>query len=552
MKTHTLLLPLAALAVSAHAAPTPTAPPVAAVLTVIADTASTPLDPLGAPIVGATTYAGFEPPVINQFDFQTVAYKAWMTPGTVTFADDEGVWTSGRTTLGPTLVLREGNAVPFSVPPVTYGNATVLRVDNLQSVASNGVVCATNTSAAGGKAAIADFDAATQRLLAQSPSASWIDLRPPVCDGFRSFLRADGVIAMWVDQSPGGASPKGVCRFDVTNPVTGVFSGSTPAPVTPAPGFPRWITGFGAPVPGAWKPAQSVRTASPAISPDGYVATYARPLPGAAPNELRLSDPTGAWVKTIVKVGDTVTPLSPPFVSGPATFGVIHNNLMAVSNGPAAGNELVTWQMNNVVGSTPAAKTSLWTRWGTIFQCLAWQTQPAPDLPAGNTISSFYELQAVPSYVTPTSHWVFWGAMLNAGTNVAIYRTHVIAGFALPPDLIASDVPGTPTTVMPLSGGTTLITKLDRFFSVNLAGWVLFKANILPAPLGQRQVLVTDDPINGRRVRVQSGGTSGITAMDLARPEQGPMGRGQAMGSQWFTARITRLGRQTVAWYNGL
>ena len=546
------LFPLcvAALTVTSHATVTPGTAPRPVMWTNLADTTQTPLDRNGLPIA-ATTFAGFDLPVINQFDHQVVAFKAQMKLlGGVTPGDDEGVWTTGRFTTGPSLVLREGDLIPTGGGS-RFGFANNLRVENLQSAHQSWTVCATNTDhvSGNGKVAVADdWNAPFMHNLAQSPTAAWSDLRAPVCDGFASFVHTPGVMAMWKRET---LTPfrSGVERIMSVLPASG-------APLAP----PAWLTGF---VP-AYKNNQTPRAASPAISGNGWVAAYARPMPVAAKNEIRLFDDAGVFAGTVVQEGALAVPHT-GFFPLSTVFGTIHNQLMAVSENPGAGTQLVAWQMANM--SAPAAPlTSLWCRWGTQpSHCLAYQTQAAPDMPAGNSLASFYELQAVPDYASAGDYWVFWGAMISPSNRVAIYRTHV-GSINTPPDLIATSVPFV-TPVLPIVGGIQFITGLDRYFSVNVHGTLLFKATI-SGPAAQRHVLVGANVVggHGRTVYAQSGvatagvqfpaGTAGSLPADnfeLARPEQGPDGRGQAIGTQWFTAKVRFGGSmQGIFWANGL
>jgi hypothetical protein len=196
--------------------------------------------------------------------------------------------------------------------------------------------------------------------------------------------------------------------------------------------------------------------------------------------------------------------------------------------------------------------TSLWCQRGTARHCLAFATQPAPDLPAGYSYKSFYELQAVRDSGTLDSHWVFWGTMLNTG-HTAIYRAH-IGPIASPPDLIATDAPSTAWVGL-ISGGLHPISKLDKFFSVNVFGELLFSASCATAPPGQDRILVTASVSHNhdRQVRAQSGisflGFGRLaTFFDLAKPVQGQCSRGQAVGTQWFAARILYSGGEGIFW----
>ena len=312
---------------------------------------------------------------------------------------------------------------------------------------------------------------------------------------------------------------------------------------------------------GTYRNNQPPRIASPSISNGGAVAAYARDFNPPSNNHIQLRSATGGLVGgAIVRELTPALTAVPGFVSAAARFGTIHNRLMANSDSIVAGSELVTWQMQTMRDPLAIAKTSLWCKHNNTYSCLAYQTQPAPDLPAGNTISSFYALHAVPDSASPGDHWIFWGAMIMPGSKVAIYRTHVSTTAGLP-DLIASSVTGT-CPVNLISGSTHNISAIDRYFSVNIQGTVLFKATCSTAPAAQRQILVTADVVSGhsRKVRAQTGvSTAGVPVggafptasnFQLATPEQGSCSRGQAIGSQWLAAKVLYSGGtgQGVFW----
>ena len=521
-----LLLTFAA-APEGEAALTGTRTPAFVAWTQVADTATPALDSAGLSL--GINYAGFDPPVISQWS-TSIAFKGRLAAPAIP-GDDEGVWRTQGTFGTPWLALREGDPYPGSGTR-TFGFSGSLDVRNLQCGANDWLACATNTSVAGGKVGIGYN--LTLHNLGESPTAAWSDLRPPVITNMGSPFATDGQIGMWRRETPGSAR-SGVAYF------------KAPLPSSP-PSFSHWATGFG----GGWKINQPPRVGSPSISDGGFVAAYAHDF-GTPQAHIHLIDPFGIPSAVIVRQGDPTLTAIPGFIPAGSKFGIIHNQLMANSDAITSGLELVAWQMQTMA-SPVVNKTSLWCKQGTFRHCLAFQGQSAPDLPPANLITSFYELQAVPDYTTADTHWVFWGANLTGG-KAAIYRTRVGLGFASPPDLIATDVPFTAWVGL-ISGGLHAITTLDKFFSVNVHGALLFSASCSTAPAGQRRILVTATVLDNhdRQVRAQSGisvlgGGRIARFFDLAKPEQGQCGRGQAVGTQWFTARITfGIGQEGIFW----
>lgn len=542
-QTAPLVLAIAA-ATPLQAGITGTQPPLALNWVKIADTTTVALDravsaATPGPLVPGVPYARFDPPVVTEFD-ETLAFKGWLAlAGGVTPANNEGVWsTAPMNRLAPlllhtpTLVLREGDPVPSSsASGATFGLATILTIQNLQSERYDWTVCATNTSL--GKIAVASNNVLYD-LGESGPALGLLtDLRPPVAAGFQLV----GSVAMWKRNPPNTQSA--VERIASANPSASI----PPLNVGWDTGIPAVLSCAGF----SYMANQPPRVGSPAISEAGWVAAYARDIPGAgvSPNHIQLRNATLGAAGVIVRE-KTPSPAIPGLAVTSPQFGIIHNQLMATSDSVTAGGEAVAWQMQTMINNTlPVAKTSLWCKSaGGVYNCLAYQTQVAPFLPAAYTITGFYALHAVPDYTTPGGHLIVWGAMLP-GNKVAIYLTRIDgAGFMLPPDLIATNVPG-PTPVDLFVGGTSVnITSIDRFFSVNVFGTVLFKAQCAAAPAGFRNILVTADLVNShsRKVRAQSGltGTLGLpggiaaTNYILATPEQGSQSRGQAIGSQWI------------------
>jgi len=474
-----------------------------------------------------TNFASFSPPIMAQYDAPLVAFKAWITPGTtttgltITGANDEGVWSngpdfiSGAFTCLPNNILLEGDPVPASAN--TFGISNSLTVRNLQMAAGGVTMCMTNTSIPGGKVAV--LENCCLQNLGESPTATLMDIRPPVID------MPNRNIGMW-KRAVGG--------------VSGVEHGGLPGMIMPPciPPVNAWWSGFSP----MWAPNQLARIGSPSISEMGTIALYGRDnwLPATERNHIRVVDPSGT--PAIVVRQAWPCPPVPGFLPPGSSFGIIHTALQANSDDrtiTSVPTDLVAWQMDTMTAPGPSTVTSdsLWCKQSGVYNHLAYQTESAPDIP-GRTLTGFYALHTIAVPGVTNASFVFWGARLSPGPGFyAIYGTRVLGGVKGPTLLIATDVPGI-TPVDTIMSGVQNITAMAPFFSVNARGDVLFKATCAGAPVGHRQVLVTAHASGGhaRSVRSQSGmalptlncGIGVISNFQLATPDQGTYSRGQA------------------------
>lgn len=517
------------LAGTARAVVTPPVAPVPFQWKCIADTCTTALGPCTSPGPLAR-FVNFNPPVMPQYDGPLCAFKAWIQPGgTINASNDEGVWSNGPDWITgtfscvPNNIVREGSAVPFSAN--TFGVSNALTVQNLQMGAGGVTMCTTNTSAVSGKVAV--MENCCLQNLGESPSSSLIDIRPPVMD------LANRNIGMW-KRAVGGSS--------------GVEHGALPGLIMPpcTPPVNAWWSGFAA----AWAPNQLARVGSPSISEQGWIALYGRDntMPLAARNHIRVVDPAG--VPAIVVRQSWPCPVVPGWLPAGSRFGIIHSQLQANTDfRTTAGSvsNLVAWQMETMTGPGPSTVNfdSLWCRQSGVFNCLAYESEPAIDIP-GRTIVNFHSLHAIAQQGVVNSSWVFWGARLSPGLGMyAVYGCLVTGGVKGPVNLIATDVPGI-TPVNTLMSGAQNITNLAPFFSVNAQGDVLLKATCAGAPAGQRQILATAKAAasHALSVRAQSGmplttlncGNVMISNFQLATPDQGTYSRGQALSGVGMAA----------------
>lgn len=519
-----------------HAAILPSIPAVPMTWTNIAESGTPALDrfPMSTTL---GLFTDFEPPVIAQYGTPMCAFKGYLnTPP----ARDEGVWSNGAfmTSSGfinytPTNVLIEGSPVP------TSGNlfgAMTLPVVNLQ-ITSNGCCTLATKTNLSGRVAIYDNNTCLQSL-GETPAIA--DLRPPVIDNNGDNL------AMWKQLGP--LASRGVEH--------GAMSGGFFPPC--ASPLVNWYSGASAapPDPGNQVP----RVGSPSISQVGWTALYARDTfsPAAQRNHIRVVSPTA--LSTVIVRENQATGIVVPMVSPTASakFGTIHTQLLANTNslntGGVTGIDLVAWQMQNMRTSAGVLIPikSLWCKQAGNFMCLGYESQPAPDFPAGSrTIKSFYALHAAGIAGMPFDSWVVWGVQLDS-YKYAIYCSRVTAGAIVSTDLLATDDTSTTTRtpVDPLFGPLVRdITTLDRFFSVSANGDIVFKATCLGSPAGKRRMIVTArPPFHERCVRAQSGVTPMNTTpvfasnFQLAQPEQGTFSRGQAINVLGAVAAKVRFG----------
>jgi len=255
-------------------------------------------------------------------------------------------------------------------------------------------------------------------------------------------------------------------------------------------------------------------------------------------------------------------------------LGIFHPNLMALTGGPNV-SPTVAWQMSNMYTSVPPVTTgvnflgapipnsnSLWCWRGDAapgpnsYAQIARVGMAATDIGGGVTFTSFYALHVVddlPNY--PDSN-VFYGVNLSSGKRAIYRRSTSIVGTAVSlslPQLIATDDPGgSPMLWVPaIYAGTYPITGLFPWFSVDLRGNVLIKATLAGAPAGQRQCLIVakSSTNHALQMRAQSDsasfilptlthGPQRIANFAITNPEQGPLGRGQAIDGQSFGALV--------------
>ncbi len=536
-------------AISSHAAITgilgPSSP---STWTPVADTGASSIPQTAAPgnvPIPGTLFTAFDAPVTDQYN-PHVAFKARLS-APATAANNEGVWSTGNATL-PTLVLREGASTGAGLE--TFGFATNLTVRNLQMGFNARTICLANTSHASGngKAIILDGAVgvgATQQHLAESPSTTLQDLRPPVIN---EFLNA-GHVGFWAKRTP-ATGPSGIAHRSTA------FNSNDPA--TAYPGR-TWTSaaGFAA----GWHVNQPPRIGSPSINYYADMAVFCRDAAGLNPRHIDLVNEFGIH-QLVAKQGALANSSYLPtssYAPPTARFGVFHTRLLAnTQEAFLPSSPLVAWQMASMTGLGAGTTPSLWfQKWG-VNTCVAYVGQN--DTHTGLLFSSFYALHAVPNPDTSLvdSHFVFFGAEL-AGTNHAIYRC-LINGVALTSmDLIATDAPGF-TQVNCWVGGPQNIVLLDKFFSVNAGAGVLFKARTAVA-FPNANVLVTAEAGtfgHSRQVRAQSGGGGAplintvsfgpVVADDfkLAIPEQGVWSRGQAFGGGGLTGSGAHIAAKIV------
>jgi hypothetical protein len=535
--------------IPAHAAITGTlAPSSPSTWTPVADTGTTSLPQTAAPgnvHITGTRFTAFDAPVTDQYN-PHVAFKARLS-APATPLNNDGVWSTGNATM-PTLVLREGD--PTGSGFENFGFATKLTVQNLQMATLGRTICLANTSHVSGKGKAIILDGAvsvgaTQQLLAESPSATVQDLRPPVSN---EFLNA-GHIGFWAKQVA-APSPSGIAHRSTA------FNSNNPATAYPGRGWP-FAAGF---LP-AWHVTQPARIGSPSINYYADMAVFCRDAVGINPRHIDLVNEFGIH-QLVARQGtlanNTYGPTTSFYAPATARFGVFHTRLMANTQGAfGASSPLVAWQMANMTGLGAGTTPSLWFQKAGINTCVAYVGQI--DTNTALPFTSFYALHAVPNPDTSLvdSHFVFFGAELNAG-NHGIYRCSISGTTLTAIDLIATDAPGF-TPVNCFVAGLQNILLLDKFFSVNAGAGVLFKART-SAPSPNENVLVTAEALgfgHSRQVRAQSGtgapsintvsfGAVVVDDFKLAIPEQGVWSRGQAFGGGGITFSPPRIAAKIV------
>lgn len=523
------------LSTSAHAVILPALPanPVT-IWTPVADTGSpAPLSHSGGGTV--TTFSGFTPPVIigsgTGTGFPQYAFKGKMpVGGGVTGTNDEGIWSNAQPgVVGPVitapgwLVAQEGDV---AWPGVTIGNTGSMTVQALQTTWYGGTLFTTNSNINAGLN-LSVYEGNKINGLAGSSVGIFSNGGRAVTDGNR--------IAAWATD--------------------GIWDGTASWDVTPTPihgltnGFIRWTTALGNPA----------VQCSPAISEYGAVAHRARtPLPtfytpferdyiGADP-----ISPSGLFL-----AGTQVVRRNDATGTG-ERFGIFHPNLMGITGGPNV-KPTVAWQMNNLytdvglhkLGKPKINSKSLWC-WraesaaGTQFGEIARVGQSALHIPT-RKFASFYALHLADDRTTYGEAGVYYGVILDSG-NLAIYTRHISTVLGVTTlgteQLIATDDPLGPAAlwVPAIYPGTWPIAKLFPWFSVDPRGNVLIKATLgggVPAAEKQCLIAAMTGANHSLEMRAQSGtppllptlthGLQRIVNFAITNPEQGPLGRGQAI-----------------------
>lgn len=253
-------------------------------------------------------------------------------------------------------------------------------------------------------------------------------------------------------------------------------------------------------------------------------------------------------------------------------FGIFHPNLMATTGGPNV-SPTVAWQMSNmftsvgtanVLGAAVPVSNSLWCWRGDAtpgpgsYAEIARVGASAPDITGGATFASFYALHVVDDLPNYPAANVFYGVILNTG-KYAIYRRSISTALSITvlgvPQLIATDDTGAPALqlVPAIYGGAYPIAALFPWFSVDLDGDVLIKATLGgTVPADQTQCLIAamgGTSNHGLEMRAQSNSTvfslptisfgpKAIANFAITNPEQGSLGRGQAIAGQSLSSLV--------------
>ena len=507
----------------------------------------------------ATSFTAFTPPVISgdssMFGGATeIAFKGTMATGTVTTANNEGIWSnvdpSGGVIPGSTLwmVAQEGDTV---LGPRTIGNGGRMLVRALQTTGSFGGTLFNTNSNLDPSPNFSVYEGGTLNGLAGANLPGFVSGSLAVTDGPR--------IAVW---SKDGFGSDGTRAWTI------------------APTFPHTLTPAAAPTIHWTSPSSNPRVqCSPAISFYGGVAHRGRstPLSIYPPDQRDFIeavplDPNGLFPARamVVRAGDPAPPTG-------EIFGTFHPVLMAITGGPNVP-PTVAWQMSTMragensgstlghsipYGATMPNSTSLWCwREDPIlflpsYAQIARAGQDAPEI-TGRKFKSFYALYLVDDNASWPDTDVFYGVILDNGKH-AIYTRQItmVAGTTLLglEQLIATDSPGGPASmdVPAIHGGTAYpIASLYPWFSVDLWGNVLMKATLGGAvPTNQRQCLInamSGADAHALRMRAQSGpttvatpsyGTKNITNFAIIAHEQGPLGRGQGIYQNSIGTLIT-------------
>jgi hypothetical protein len=481
-------------------------------------------------------FRNFDAPVMDQYSLN-VAFKARLRLiGTVTPANDEGVWSTGNFTSPDSLVLREGDPTGGG-SGLTFGFGTSLQIQNLQMAQLGRTICQANTSHSSGTGKTIILDGAfgvgaVQQNLMESPTAVWKDMRPPVIN---QFLNA-GHVDMWA-QRPSTPPTSGVAHRSFA------FNSNNPASFYAGLGWP-FASGFAA----GWHVTQPPRIGSPSIDYYANTAVFCRDTAGPSPRHIDLVDEFGvhALVARQNNLGLNANPTTSSYAPAAATFGVFHTRLMS-NCGPAFGTSfpMVAWQMSNML-TGGGATASLWCQQGPVNNCLAFVTQTDPH--TIESFTAFHALHAVPNPDSSkiNSHYVFFGADLTGGFY-GIYRCEIHGGIVTNFDLLATNKPGITPVNNPI-GGICNIVSYSKFFSVNSRGTVFFRAKTT-APAASDVSLITAEPGTSNHslvVRAQKGQTftsasyTGLvsTEFQLAAPEQGTWSRGQAISNRGVAIKV--------------
>ena len=502
--------------------------------TPIADTGYSAPDKY-TPAGNVSKFIGFTPPVILQTGTAPpqIAFKGQMdsTFLPVTTANDEGIWTNtdpkfwaSPTPFVSRMVVQEGDLA--SAVQIGDSASKSMLVQALQTTFTGATLFTTNSTASPLVPNFSVYEGGSPIGLAGFGVAGFSNGARAVSDGQR--------IAAWASIG----APARTRYWDVFPPLIAVAHTLSP--------FGTWPSA---------PPAPNV-LCSPAISEYGAVAHRARSGAPWFRQDYIEADPISP--SGLFPAGIQVVRRNDLAVAG-ERFGVFHPNLMAIAGGPNV-QPTVAWQMNNmytdkfagpnVLGVPILGSNSLWC-WRlastlTPYAEIARVGQAAPDI-APRTFKSFHSLHLVDDQTTWGDADVFYGVILDTNTY-AIYTRHITTVALVTtlsvPQLIATDDPAGPVSqyVPAIYPGTWPIAKLFRWFSVDPRGNVLIKATLgggVPAAQKQCLIAAMTATNHAMEMRTQSGptfslptpthGIQNIANFAITNPEQGPLGRGQAI-----------------------
>lgn len=520
-----------------------------------------------------SSFTGFVAPVITGFNPSfgmgppttgSLAFKATMATGTVTTANNEGIWSNVYAGMGSSpgsaiwMVAQESDVVGVR----TLGNGGKMKVRALQTTHSvYGTLFNTNSN----------IDPSANFSVHQGVNAS--PLAGPTAPFTSGGLAVEGAgrIAVWAKN---GSGFDGTLAWDV-DPV------SPHAPIPAPPATMHWTS-----------PSSNPRVqCSPAISFYGAVAHRARSIPslGFPPDkrdyiEVVPMNPVGLFPAKamVVRAGDAA-PSTGEF------FGTFHPVLMATTGGPNVA-PTVAWQMSTMLagensGSTLGSSIPFGTPIPNSGSLWCWRKRPtvpsyaqiaragqsATDI-TGRTFKSFYALHLVDDddILNYPDTDVFYGVILDNDKHAIYTRqisTDAFGNTILSVEqLIATDSPGAPPTLRNVPviygppGTSYPIATLYPWFSVDIFGNLMMKATLGGAvPTAERQCLLTSKrgtEDHALRMRAQSSATASlptlshgmqnITNFTINAHEQGPMGRGQGIYEQTIGALVTFPGGSGV------